>query len=1002
MEIDAKVVGVSVWKIVRFSTKTTCRYVRKYPVVSGVSTFLFLLYVFLPAVFHFLLCSSPLIAFAAFYLRNHLILDPPKIRDSSKEKKTDKGSSSPVQKGSVSGDGRNLKAYLKPQRSVRRNVRRKVEEVGKGWDSLHGSEDETDRVILTTLFGELPSPTAPDFERFKKDKTLRDSEESLFNHVVDSSSSSSSKTENVVLDSSEKEMESSSSSEEEEESHEETNKAVAWTSDDQKNLMDLGTSEIERNKRLENLIARRRARRLFLLAAERSLRGMRIPQICVERNYFDLDKEYFNIDDELQIPGSAPSVLLPTRNPFDLPYDPQEEKPNLSGDSFLQEFEAVNQKDMFFCRHESFCRGVFPSENQHGSKLEPWRKAIDGHRFYKFRPPQDGGNNDGLVEQQQSLTKESDLTTTEGNNIESGSGHTSEVQTGTGSIRNDDYDSGHIGNSASQTNSKTFCKRNGDHIGNALMGLVPRNNVSSSLGAERQRYMEHFGYSTRTSHMVTHSVDSDLQVEVSEIGSPPTTVDEIDYSDDDKSPFLCESEVGREMGSCGEDTSANSEPLPVEKVDPDFTKLTLSFSPENNVTENFKGPSDVSDANGRSLEDDRPKPREFQSQSTSDRSNVTPLEISDRESQIVEEPMAAYPDEVVSNEIDESLNPSDNLADEIKISYDSDEANPSEKADQESQGQDENNEEDRPALEMQEVLLTEASDVENGNSDESAPSPRSVLPDVSSLDRAYSLRSEDLENLSVGHSRTVNAAPESLQNQSAGGRNTEEPESSFNLDSAVKSSEESEVATGMDDMEKLCHDKPESAESREEPNTVKHENFDPSEQRMARDETETIRDAQEESKTEQDLQFFVDSTAKELKNNQSTVIEERIDALNPEDEEHTLEDRSQSGKADDPKVMEKLYKDPSNYNKSGEDQVQFQTKGIIEAEESKPEKHKNMIYLSKQVIAGDESETVGDVHEESKTAEEDGSSVDLSVEELQNDQMVQMEERGRQTIRTFS
>ncbi|GAB4860016.1 hypothetical protein Ancab_011490 [Ancistrocladus abbreviatus] len=36
----------------------------------------------------------------------------------------------------------------------------------------------------------------------------------------------------------------------------EMNKAVQWTQDDQRNLMDLGSSEIERNRRLESLIAK--------------------------------------------------------------------------------------------------------------------------------------------------------------------------------------------------------------------------------------------------------------------------------------------------------------------------------------------------------------------------------------------------------------------------------------------------------------------------------------------------------------------------------------------------------------------------------------------------------------------------------------------------------------------------------------------------------------------------------------------------------------------------
>jgi hypothetical protein len=52
--------------------------------------------------------------------------------------------------------------------------------------------------------------------------------------------------------------------------------------------------------------------------------------------------------------------LLPTQNPFDLPYEPFEEKPNLMADSFQQEFMADHLKEMLFCRHESFSLGYSP------------------------------------------------------------------------------------------------------------------------------------------------------------------------------------------------------------------------------------------------------------------------------------------------------------------------------------------------------------------------------------------------------------------------------------------------------------------------------------------------------------------------------------------------------------------------------------------------------------------------------------------------------------------
>ncbi|KAJ6697167.1 hypothetical protein OIU85_003522 [Salix viminalis] len=106
----------------------------------------------------------------------------------------------------------------------------------------------------------------------------------------------------------------------------ESKSAIKWTDDDQKNLLDLGTLELERNLRLESLIRRRRARRNMRLMVEKNLIDLdaadlpiNVPSISTARqNPFD-----FPYDD---VPGSAPSVLLPRQNPFDLPNDSNEEK----------------------------------------------------------------------------------------------------------------------------------------------------------------------------------------------------------------------------------------------------------------------------------------------------------------------------------------------------------------------------------------------------------------------------------------------------------------------------------------------------------------------------------------------------------------------------------------------------------------------------------------------------------------------------------------------------
>ena len=168
-----------------------------------------------------------------------------------------------------------------------------------------------------------------------------------------------------------------------EEKEDESKSAIKWTEDDQKNLMDLGSLELERNQRLENLIARRRARNNLRMLAGMNLidldgfdlPGNVAPISTTRRNPFDLPYDSYNNMGLPPIPGSAPSILLPRRNPFDLPYDPNEEKPDLKSDDFEHEFLPPQQKDMFR-RHESFSVGPsnfsIPKLEQQNIRWKPY------------------------------------------------------------------------------------------------------------------------------------------------------------------------------------------------------------------------------------------------------------------------------------------------------------------------------------------------------------------------------------------------------------------------------------------------------------------------------------------------------------------------------------------------------------------------------------------------------------------------------------------------------
>ncbi|KAL8150818.1 hypothetical protein V2J09_020626 [Rumex salicifolius] len=163
--------------------------------------------------------------------------------------------------------------------------------------------------------------------------------------------------------------------------------AITWTEDDQKNLMDLGSSELERNQRLESLIARRRARRSIRMTTEKNLIDLDdlvlpfqvAPISTARQNPFDFPNDTFDNMDLPPIPGSAPSVMLQRRNPFDIPYDSGEEKPDLMDDSFQQEFTPPIQKEPVFRRHESFHVG--------SSFFEfPRQEPRDFHRASRFKP----------------------------------------------------------------------------------------------------------------------------------------------------------------------------------------------------------------------------------------------------------------------------------------------------------------------------------------------------------------------------------------------------------------------------------------------------------------------------------------------------------------------------------------------------------------------------------------------------------------------------------------
>ncbi|KAH0720618.1 hypothetical protein KY285_005438 [Solanum tuberosum] len=222
-------------------------------------------------------------------------------------------------------------------------------------------------------------------------------------HAHSESSTKSSESDDDDVSEDQEEVEVADDEEEEEETRdtEGLKSAITWTEEDQRNLMDLGTSELERNQRLESLIARRRSRKKMSFTDEKSLIDLVtadfMPPISTARqNPFDLPNDNYG-PGLPPIPGSAPSILLPRcrRNPFDLPYDPSEEKSHLTGDTFEQEIITSQPKETFFRRHESF--NVGPSIfglNKKDTRFRPYFvpdvMAAEGTSYSPFqRHPND-------------------------------------------------------------------------------------------------------------------------------------------------------------------------------------------------------------------------------------------------------------------------------------------------------------------------------------------------------------------------------------------------------------------------------------------------------------------------------------------------------------------------------------------------------------------------------------------------------------------------------------
>ncbi|XP_019178339.1 PREDICTED: uncharacterized protein LOC109173554 [Ipomoea nil] len=537
MGITRKDVQKYLWVFLGFWMRLCCTFAREHPLASLVFVIILILYVFLSTIFWFLIYSFPVALIAAVTIKIKYFPERPKDAGGAENRKNADLKSSPSGKIKLAGDDEKKKKAIGRAQSVRRRKSKK--------DFPPYVEEEGGSILAGFNEHEMVDKSPVTEENMKDIREVVEVEvevRSVSDRAAAECSSSSDASQSLcvegvskawrksfrVMDESENEMTDSNSENEEGMRRERKKKGVQWNQED--------LSEMERNKRLESLMARRRARRLVSLHVRRTLMNIGSDDppmaIVIPKTTNAGSSNPFS-----PTPGSAPSVLLPAHNPFDLPYDQHEEKPNLRGGSFHQDFMVPNQ-DFMFCRHESFTLG--PSFNEDFNSRFPHRfKLFERPEGYRKRTPlvnkedaTDRVIEQVLVEEPEELNQESTSDVKE-----QASAHPqedgSEVQIK--SVLIEDIDD-RTSSSSSEEDDEPFYRIDKDAILKSLTttpsssrNIVVDNQESLNPGpsmSQKARMEEHYYYANGAMLPTpSHSVASDLQVEVSEIGSPPRSVD---------------------------------------------------------------------------------------------------------------------------------------------------------------------------------------------------------------------------------------------------------------------------------------------------------------------------------------------------------------------------------------------------------------------------------------------------------------------------------------------
>ncbi|KAL2901601.1 Replicase polyprotein 1a [Bienertia sinuspersici] len=170
-----------------------------------------------------------------------------------------------------------------------------------------------------------------------------------------------------------------------------TNQVTMWTEEDEKNMRLVGNSELERDLRLENLLARRRAKRNFSMISERNLIDLDRPvtpfqvtpvsttRVNPFETLMDTKQQHCSTP---PVPGSAPPVRVARKNPFDSPCTSPKGIQNLTEDQF-HNVESMEVDSNNAVHEDSSSRGYNSMKNDFKPGLEMNRKDAVFRRYEK-------------------------------------------------------------------------------------------------------------------------------------------------------------------------------------------------------------------------------------------------------------------------------------------------------------------------------------------------------------------------------------------------------------------------------------------------------------------------------------------------------------------------------------------------------------------------------------------------------------------------------------------